>query len=100
MASAARSAAAARRTGTSSAGSDILRRAMTDWLQWVVRGARVLSRAGALLGGAREPAPPAPGKSRGRRHSRPREDSPVPVRGWPHYLAGLTIGGPVSDFGS
>ena len=32
--------------------------------------------------------------------SRPREECPVPISGFPWYLAGITVGGPVSDYGS
>src|SRR4051794_7543045 len=72
---------------------------MPDFLPWIVRGVRLVSRASALLGGG-PPRDPPPGQSRGRPHPTPAEASPVPVRGWPHYLAGLTIGGPVADHGS
>lgn len=33
-------------------------------------------------------------------HSRPLLDSPVPISGWPFYIENITVGSPISDYGS
>jgi hypothetical protein len=66
---------------------------MLDWARLLIPALRRLARvANALVPDRRSPAHLA--------HSRPREECPLPIEGAPYYLAGITIGSPVSDFGS
>ncbi len=69
---------------------------MSEPLSTLLLAVRAAAWASGLLSG-RGRAPPA---TRRLPHSRPRDESPVPISGWPYYLAGITIGGPVSDHGS
>lgn len=67
---------------------------MVDWARYLIPTLRRAARAvNALV--------PGPARAHARRsHSRPREECPLAIEGHPYYLAGLTIGSPVADFGS
>src|SRR4051812_4202579 len=70
---------------------------MPERFSLLLAAVRAAATLGDLVGGVvgGPAAAPAP-----LRHSDPRGECPFPVSGHPYYLAGITIGGPVSDLGS
>src|SRR5262245_22916022 len=62
----------------------------------LIAAVRAAATVGNLVGGVVARAP-APGPLR---HSVPRAEWPFPISGHPYSVAGVTIGGPVSDLGS
>jgi hypothetical protein len=66
---------------------------MADFVRFLLPALRAAAWASDIVA----PPPPVPVRHR---HSRPIEECPIAASGWPYYMAGITVGGPISDFGS